>query len=610
VTTRSSYILPALLLTTLASGCGDDETTGGGGGTGPATPTPIVDLAADTNRDGYVWPEDATEQAGEDQFSADSGASFLANIDDDDGDGVRDCDDAIVNVTANNTRDEWDLVRVLVTPWPDVPEGALGVLALDLESVPWVRVHRRQADGSWAQVLGDGVADHQLTAADIAAGVELGIEGRTLVGVGDAAAAGWDGLIELSLHVDAADGARILTEDNPDDGVDWVQLRVAPWQMFGNHHTYDTVYSSKSSAIFYYTIEDIVSGLGLSMVGIPGGGPSGWADQWTEDWFLTGFTAIPTADGNVHGMTVALPRPYSYGGLPLDWLEEHHFGIDQAVQQVYLQHGSGGTHDSGGNHELIPPYENGEASFPIGRIIYGHPPGVLDETEAFYTAQGVQGPALTADTNWLAVGHIDEVFTYVPADTDRGWKLLAAAPALCTQMMEQWQTDGHGATEMFIGKQASGGGAAAVSIDELLADTDFATWNQFAQAQMDDMVDQMVSEIGLTPDEIIELPFWFEDVGGMAMLAYHPGTINAMIHGDQYFSADPFGPLIDGADGFKTDLEARIATATHQLGSDGQGLTIHYIDDWDTYHILMGEVHCGTNQEGPPQLDAWWEVTP
>ncbi|MBI3609832.1 MAG: hypothetical protein HY204_03910 [Nitrospirae bacterium] len=44
------------------------------------------------------------------------------------------------------------------------------------------------------------------------------------------------------------------------------------------------------------------------------------------------------------------------------------------------------------------------------------------------------------------------------------------------------------------------------------------------------------------------------------------------------------------------------------------GLTVHFIDDWDVYHRMDGEVHCGTNaKRTPPEAIAgyagpfWWD---
>jgi hypothetical protein len=47
---------------------------------------------------------------------------------------------------------------------------------------------------------------------------------------------------------------------------------------------------------------------------------------------------------------------------------------------------------------------------------------------------------------------------------------------------------------------------------------------------------------------------------------------------------------------------------------DDIGLTVHWIDDWDTYHRQAGEIHCGTNvvrtpAEAAPSYSGpqWWD---
>ena len=37
--------------------------------------------------------------------------------------------------------------------------------------------------------------------------------------------------------------------------------------------------------------------------------------------------------------------------------------------------------------------------------------------------------------------------------------------------------------------------------------------------------------------------------------------------------------------------------------------SVHLIDDYMSYHVAMGEVHCGTNPEGPPTPGStWWTI--
>jgi protein-arginine deiminase len=68
--------------------------------------------------------------------------------------------------------------------------------------------------------------------------------------------------------------------------------------------------------------------------------------------------------------------------------------------------------------------------------------------------------------------------------------------------------------------------------------------------------------------------------------------------------------MIGGVDIFKQDLIDRLGSPQNQLGKDGQGLKVNFADDWEVYHILEGEVHCGSNVEASaPFADVrWWET--
>ena len=63
---------------------------------------------------------------------------------------------------------------------------------------------------------------------------------------------------------------------------------------------------------------------------------------------------------------------------------------------------------------------------------------------------------------------------------------------------------------------------------------------------------------------------------------------------------------------YEKDLQDRLGTAVNKLGSDGKGLKVYFTDDWDTYHRLDGEVHCGSNPETmvAPYTTGinWWET--
>lgn len=600
-----------LALPSGGAGCGSSES---------AKPAPIVAIAVDADRDGIADVASAGDRAHRNDFDDKVGASFLANIDDDDGDKRSDSTDDEVN----GDEDAKDLAPVALAAWPSAPDGAVGKLALDDVSASVVRVFKKDASGAWVVIAGSmgactspkvaceqSVLEATFTAEELRAGVTLGVESRRFrLSASDP----WSGDVTLSWRVlDGEGGSPYATSELP-DGVDHARLRVAPWILFGNLSPFDTVWSSNDSAPLVAGVGEAAKRAGATHKPI-----KDWSsDLWTQDFFQTAWTAMPGPGGTVQGMRVANARPWGRidgndKSLPIVWLNRSYLGPDRGVLQIYAKDWSGDTWDSHGNHDLIPPYENAAkgAKYPLGRIITGS--SVLRETGAFYDAQKMQGPHVVVKTDWLYVGHVDEYLSYAPASTPRGWKLLVASPRLARAMLEAAQTAGHGAEKMFIGKQRWVGEtetltSAETTIDAALADVDLMTWSQSSQSQIDAVVAQLTDELGLSADEIVEIPVLFEDLAG-GKIAWGPGTVNLLAMGKVVAPPDPFGPVIDGADLWRTDLLERLG-AKNALGADGKGLSVVFVDDWDDYHINGGEVHCGTNPEASAPFSSvrWWET--
>jgi protein-arginine deiminase len=629
-TSSIRWVLGAMLVLTSLGGAGCSEsdeppqasaggtTTAGSTSTSttgdpPAPTEPRIVLAVDASRDGVADPADPRDVEGLTEWTAERGAAFLANVDDDDSDGVRDCDDDRVNGEA----DAADLAPVVLGGWAEAPDGTAGTVTLDAASSANVRVFKKGADGTWTLILGSLGActgadcplamSAELTTDELRAGVELGLEGRGFrVSLEPDA---WDGMVELTYSLRDSEGGVLSTVDRP-DGIARAKLRVAPWVLNDNLSAFDKLWSSKGSSEFVTGLKKAVAPTSLDYEAY-----SGWTDQWTQDYFQTAWTSIPGPNGTVRGMRVANPRPWSNGTkLPITWLQSSYLGPDRGIVTIYNKPKSGDTYDSHGNHEVIPPYTKGAERYPFGRILTGS--GVLKETRAFYEAQALQAPRFRVVSSWLVVGHVDEFVSFVPASTPRGWKLLVASPKLARAMLTEQAAKGNGGAVMFSGKLRYGPKdnweptlPADVTIDEVLADVDLMQWSQDAQGYIDDARDDLQEEIGLDDDEIVEIPFLFTDEEGLKV-AYGPGTVNMLVFGDRVVPPDPFGPEIDGADLFKQDLLDRLGTPKHQLGSAGEGLTVRFTDDWYTYHLLLGEVHCGTNLDAAPTLarGAWWEA--
>ncbi len=634
-------------MSALALACGSSGGSGGGsGGGGGASgagggiqqPADRIDIVVDANRDGVAKADDPADQDHETDWDATYGASFIANLDDDDIDTIRDADDEIVN----GDGDTWDLATFLVNSWPTAPAGATGVVRIDQDAAESIHIFKYVEGVGPTLVLGSTgactspndcsyVLEHRLTEDETKAGVTFGIEARRFKGLPMASLpvpAGmtyddyknqWTGLVDLSYEVQAGDGSLLTTEENP-QGVDHATMRVAPWLMLGSLGAHDTMYSSIASPPFVDGNELAAQAAGVTYVQLSTSinTPGGWPDIWTEDYFQTGWTEFPGENGVSHGMRVFNARPWGRPPfnnptkdqvleyLPIRWILGNPekgrppaiLGPDRAGIEIYdpSHAGTGHTQDSHGNHDVLPPHDG----YPVGRIIHGNK--ILPETATFYDAQGPQGPAIVLDTTWLSVEHVDEFFHYVPANTPRGWKLLYASPALMTSMLQDLQSSGQGASVIHQGKSSG----YAKSVDEALADTNLMTWAQESDVKIQGHIDTVKTEVGLTDEEIIGIPTWFEDLGANSKVAWNPGMVNMRMLGDVADIAKPFGPAVSGNDKFEEYIMTELGSPKNQLGSDGQGLNVHFTDDW-YYHVAEGEVHCGTNESAAGIPGIWWE---
>ena len=562
--------LLACLVGPFGSGCSDDD--------GPSAA--VVNLISDRNRNGRLDVGDPPEDDGEESWTPQAGAMFLVNADDDDEDGLEDDADGVVN----GANDELDLARVATEPWPAAPLSALGELALDPAVSPYVRVFRRDGAG-WSPFE----SPMTLTAKELRSGVELGIEALDFVRGHDDA---WQGKVRLTLTV--SDGGRAVGSDD-------VELRVAPWLMNHNLRAFDTVYFSEWSDDYVSSVRQALDQVGVGTNTFPNDYTHGWGDIWFEDFFQTGSTGIPSGpDGQVHGMAVYNPRPWGRDDkeahLPLTFLRSRMLGPDRGVAVFFdvaseLNHGS--TFDSHGNHEMLPPY----AAAPAGRMLLGS--GILASTRRFYAAQAQ--PPVYVDTDWLLVGHVDEVYAAVRADTPRGWKLLENTPSLCRDLLEGWQAAGHGSAPVFPGRTGTDGGDWERTLSDLLADPVLMAWNQEAQAAIDLMHDHLMEEVGLSEDEFVHVPVLYQEIDG-GKIAYLPDTVNTRVvqQGTVAIFAEPVGPIIDGKDALATYLQQALVDPAARLGADGEGLDVHFADSW-AYHVVFGDVHCASNWSAPPK---------
>jgi protein-arginine deiminase len=568
----------------------------------PELQDPIVDLRADVDRDGVV-EIDGDDDEGEEGWSAARGAIFLANLDDDAGrcpremfpvvtpdDQLAACGDAFDEVV-NGDDDLLDLARLVTVPWPAAPDDVEGTIAV--APAARARIFRREG-GGFVQLAG------ALTAAELRAGVELAIEARDIVR--DLAV--WDGSVDVTLSVKRAGSARPPV-------VDRVRLRVAPVLIHHHLSPAEQVFVTRiensarpaedaASMLFRDALRAAVTAAGvpLPLFEHP------MRDRWMQDLFETGWMSMPAPGGGQHAMRVALrsadvanpdgPAPLRVESRVVFWLR----GKDWAAVQQYERDlpKAMQTLNNLGNTETIPPH----GEYPLGRMLRGsvesfHPDRSFSR---MLEAQGQQ-PPVYVDTSWLRVAHVDETLAFLPASTPRGWVLLVNDPTLAREMLLDARAAGHGDAKLFPGRQSRFGAPLETTVAQVLDDVDIMTRSAEAAAEIDGQLAVVRAATGLADDEIVRVPFLHHEANGKST-AYQPGTVNLLaLSRTRVVAPDPLGPVIDGVDLFKQQLE-------EELGRLGIGVS--WIDDWDLYHLNLGEVHCGTNATRAIPDVKWWET--
>lgn len=589
-----------LVLVALAAGCSVTEADRGGtaeaNGNDRANGSEnaiACDLRADNNRDGVVSFDDPSDDDGEDSWDATHGAIFLANIDDDekscdpeaDDVDLPSCNDAADDIV-NGPEDAADLARLKTKPWAEAPESAVGSIAFTAPE--YVRIFKVVGEELTPIATGDA-----LTRDELVAGVELAIEAKDILR--DTAV--WDGTVDVTLTVNVGEAS----------ASDVVRMRVAP--VITYHHllqaeeTFVSSFRSGGNIALRGDLAAIAKKVGVKA-------PTAVAvdDPWAQDFFETAFMSMPGPNGTQHVIRVALRSANVYApksvSNPLREAGRFAFklrGKDfAAVQQFDRKHDAySDTLNSFGNFETIPPHSFGGKTYPMGRILMGGIKSFAPDATfvKMMDSQGVQ-PAIYVDTSWLLVGHVDETLSFIKAPGARGWVLLANDPKLAVDMLAKASADGHGATKMFVGKQWDTGDDAEVTIDAALSDQDVMASSNEAVVEVAAQVKKLKDETGLTDAEIVKIPFLHMPIGG-GSIAYNPGTVNGLYLTDEDFVAPkPHGPQIDGKDVFEKALSDALAP---------YGVTAHFAEDWDDYHRMLGEVHCGTNAVRAIPTTKWWE---
>lgn len=407
----------------------------------------------------------------------------------------------------------------------------------------------------------------------------------------------FDGLISINLSL-----LEPISAGLPETPIftDKVVFRVAPWIMTPNTLKPVEVFvcSTTDNYQFLKGMRSLVSKSGYKLKICHEYMNRG--DRWMQDELEFGYIDSPH-----HQFPVVLDSPRD--GTLMDFPYNELLGPDFGYVTRVAQRKDVSSLDSFGNLEVSPPVTVNGRNYPLGRILIGvafptatKGRNMTKVVQDFLWAQKVQEPvALFSD--WLLVGHIDEFMTFVPAPDRKGFRLLLASPDAGYKLFRGLQSDGHGQAKMFDGVEDE----EQITVDEILSNESLRAENSYVQSCIDWNRDVLKRELGLDDEDIIDLPILFsltveeESEAGYRAVAFYPDMVNMIVLGKNLGIPKPFGPKVNG----RCALEAEMCSLM-----EGLGLSCTFIDDFASYHKLLGEVHCGSNVRREPFDFKWWNL--
>jgi len=548
-------------------------------------------MHVDNDRDGTVnddWDKNDKWEAGVGK----KGAVILCNNDDDDSDKKMDWENEILDTDA----DIPDIAPLYLRKKPAgraFPAGWKAILSVSHQDK--IRIFDKHAAGG-KEIIGPNKGN-SFDITDLSPDEHrFGMEGTQYP---DAA---FDGKITLTLKLLDNAGTEIHTEA--------AIVRVSPWIMF--HHACPTtriyVVATADNATFRTALTAAIGGLPLQVASEATYG----TDRWMQDAMEPGFASLPKTGAAETRNTPATLRTYNdrsaMGWGQIDkYAKDELLGPDYGFTQATAP-GLGESLDSFGNLECSPPFKHGGTGrdYKFGRIIYGGGGRVIHlKVRQFLASQKVQEP-FEIDTDWLIVGHVDEVMSFLPLPAaPKGFKVMTASPKMALDIVKAAPD----ATKLLQGILLTGGTTQAeidgayplTTAGVIKGDAAFQAVQATVQGKIDGIKGTMKNKLDLLDSDFIDLPVLFKEDGGR-YVAYTPGIVNMLVITKTPSSLvlcvpKPFGPIVGGGCKFEAKVRSQL---------NFPGITIAFIDDFTTYHMLFGEIHCGTNSQRKPPADRWW----
>jgi protein-arginine deiminase len=257
--------------------------------------------------------------------------------------------------------------------------------------------------------------------------------------------------------------------------------------------------------------------------------------------------------------------------------------------------------DYGGNLEVTPPVEG----FPLGRIYLGGTPSqdtavdtfrsrrMHPRLQGFLRRQGMQAP-IRLRTDWLTVGHVDEIVSFLPDRRNDSFVMVLASPRRGLEILRRLppETPLHANYRATFGLTTVGQMFEKTyllrSFEDYNLDIDARIFGTDpTQPEAGSVKRKLMEALGLPEERVIELPVLFYNLsaGVWQASAMTPNLVNVTSVGDLVLVGDPFF----------AELRAVAEEAFTALG-----LQAEWMDDWRVYHSQLGNVHCGTNEMRAP----------
>jgi protein-arginine deiminase len=511
---------------------------------------PELLIFGDTNRDGQVTRADVE---GRHHWAWTTGALMLANVDDDNQDGLPDWQDEGVN----GPEDAQDLAQIKVSiPAQWAQSGYQVYLEADDRSQSFIQVFQ-ESDG-FEPV--DISAQVPLATAET---LDLAVEAKHF------AHQNWNGLTRLEVTVQAPDGAVV--------GQDYLQLRVTPWLMLPNTAQTTDVFISAGAYENGAMRSQLQQHLAAHDIALHEYQTDAWQEMWMQDTMEIGYQEIP---GHPL-MHVVLRANRGLDRFPATLLGPG-IGYLTVGQPRHLS-GPDELADGLGNLQVSPPVPG----YPLGRIYYGTNPetGITlhPEMVTFVEMQQVQSP-VSVDTSWLSVKHVDEIFNFLPGPDDQPYLIMTSAEA-GANLVQTLTRDGY----------AGALGYPSVSVQ---AATGYVSANlTLQQDRLNAIQAKAQQDFHLDASHIIAIPTFYSSAQDASSLWSNP--INSVYIDGSLILGHPWGPEPN-----PDPIQDAIAEQLTSLNID-----LVFVDD-RPYQVNRGNVHCATNRRQWPEVDQPWQYYP